>query len=124
MLTDKSITADNLTKTETKVYYLNALGLQVKEIADMLQMEYETAKSHMKNIKAKFKLQKDKEVTAHFWCSIVGSDLKEAKKRIIATCLLLTLLLYIPFDQRMTRTNRLSNRARITAVARRYDYTA
>ena len=116
---------EGLTATEKKVYFLNGAGMQIKEIADILKTSYETAKSHMKNLKAKLGLQKDKEVTAHFWCNLAGKDLEEVKRVIISSCLILILLLYIPFDQvqmRETRTN--NNRVRRSLVIRRNDYTA
>lgn len=104
---------DVLTSTEKKVYCLNGVGKQTKEIADIMKSSYETAKSHMKNIKAKLGLQKDKEVTAHFWCSLVGKDFDEVKRQIIASCLLLIFLLFIPFDQHeMRETRNFNNRAR------------
>lgn len=119
------IQMDVLTSTEKKVYCLNGVGKQTKEIADILKSSYETAKSHMKNIKAKLGLQKDKEVTAHFWCSLIGKDLDEVKRQIMASCLLIVFLLSIPFDQHQTReTRNFNNRARRTIVARRNEYTA
>jgi|GEM_PF-2030591 len=125
MQTDKIVTAEVLTATEKKVYQLNGLCLQVKEIADKMGIAYETAKSHMKNIKAKLGLQKDKEVTAHFWCSLAGKDFDEVKRQIIASCLLVIFLLFIPFDQyQMRETRNFNNRARRTIVARRNEYTA
>ncbi|MBF0577706.1 helix-turn-helix transcriptional regulator [Dysgonomonas sp. GY617] len=114
-----------LTLTENKFYNLNGLGFQIKEIAEKMGIAYETAKSHMKNIKIKLDLQKDKEVTAHFWCNLVGADMDEVKKRVMASCLLLIFLLYIPFDHLQMRENRnAETRAGRTIVARRNDYTA
>jgi hypothetical protein len=79
----------------------------------------------MKNIKAKLGLQKDKELTAHFWCSLVGKDLDEVKRQIMASCLLVIFLMSIPFEQYQMRENRhFNNRARRTIVARRNEYTA
>jgi DNA-binding CsgD family transcriptional regulator len=125
MQADRVIEVDGLTATENKVYCLNGVGKQTKEIADILKSSYETAKSHMKNIKAKLGLQKDKEVTAHFWCSLIGKDLDEVKRQIMASCLLIVFLLSIPFDQHQTReTRNFNNRARRTIVARRNEYTA
>jgi DNA-binding CsgD family transcriptional regulator len=114
------IEVDGLTATESKVYCLNGVGKQTKEIADILKSSYETAKSHMKNIKVKLGLQKDKEVTAHFWCSLVGKDFDEVKRQITASCLLVIFLLFIPFDQyRMRETRTYNNRARRSVVAKR-----
>lgn len=109
-----------LTSTEKKVYCLNGVGKQTKEIADILKSSYETAKSHMKNIKVKLGLQKDKEVTAHFWCSLVGKDFDEVKRQIMASCLLVIFLLFIPFDQyQMRETRTYNSRTRRSVVARR-----
>lgn len=125
MLTNKIIDIESLTETENKVYCLNGVGKQTKEIADILKSSYETAKSHMKNIKVKLGLQKDKEVTAHFWCSLAGKDLDEVKKQIVASLFLLIFICYIPFDTYQMRENRLTEtRASRSIVARRNDYTA
>lgn len=114
-----------LTATENKVYCLNGIGKQTKEIAEILNSSYETAKSHMKNIKVKLGLQKDKEITAHFWCNLVGKDFDEVKKLIISSMFLVIFLLYIPFDNPEIRETRLCNRtARRVIVARRNDYTS
>nr|DAM03116.1 MAG TPA: hypothetical protein [Caudoviricetes sp.] len=120
-----NIITEPLTETESKVYQLNGLGMQIKEIAESLQSSYETAKSHMKAIKAKLGLQKDKEVTAHFWCNLVGENMDEVKRQIMASCLLMIFLLYIPFDHMQMRENRnMESRARRSIVARRNDLTA
>lgn len=84
-----------LTRTEQKVYALNGLGKQTKEIADIMKSSYETTKSHMKNIKVKLGLQKDKEVTAHFWCTLSGKDFESVKQQVMASNLLLVALLMI-----------------------------
>jgi DNA-binding CsgD family transcriptional regulator len=112
-----------LTSTEKKVYCLNGVGKQTKEIADIMKSSYETAKSHMKNIKVKLGLQKDKEVTAHFWCSLVGKDFDEEKRQIMAACLLVIFILFIPFDQCWVRERRnFNNRAGKTIVARKNEF--
>lgn len=120
MQANSIVEVDVLTSTEKKVYCLNGVGKQTKEIADIMKSSYETAKSHMKNIKAKLGLQKDKEVTAHFWCSLVGKDFDEVKRQIMASCLLVIFILFIPFDQyQMRKTRNLNNRARRTIVTRK-----
>lgn len=125
MQANKIVEVDVLTSTEKKVYCLNGVGKQTKEIADIMKSSYETAKSHMKNIKAKLGLQKDKEVTAHFWCSLAGKDFDEVKRQIVASCLLVIFLLFIPFEQyQMREARNFTNRARRTIVARRNEYTA
>jgi DNA-binding CsgD family transcriptional regulator len=125
MQANSIVEVDVLTSTEKKVYCLNGVGKQTKEIADIMKSSYETAKSHMKNIKAKLGLQKDKEVTAHFWCSLVGKDFDEMKRQIMASCLLVIFLLFIPLDQyQMRETRNFNNRARRTIVSRRNEYTA
>lgn len=125
MQANSIVEMDVLTSTEKKVYCLNGVGKQTKEIADILKSSYETAKSHMKNIKIKLGLQKDKEVTAHFWCSLIGKDLDEVKRQIMASCLLMIFLLFIPFEQyQMRETRSFNNRTRRTIIARRNEYTA
>lgn len=84
MQTNNIVEVDGLTATENKVYCLNGVGKQIKEIAEILNSSYETAKSHMKNIKQKLGLQKDKEITAHFWCMLVGKNFDE----VIKCCLM------------------------------------
>lgn len=124
MLANKIILED-LTEQENTTYNLNGAGLQVKEIAEKMGIAYETVKTYMKGIKEKLGLSKDKEVTAHFWCNLVGKDFDEVKKQIMASCLLLIFLLYIPFDHLQMRENRnLETRANRSIVARRNDYTA
>lgn len=124
MLTDKTIIVEALTETENKVYCLNGIGKQTKEIADIMKSSYETAKSHMKNIKVKLGLQKDKEVTAHFWCNLVGENLDEVKRQIIASVFLVIFIITVPvdFDTKRCERFRLSNRQ--TTLYRRNDYTA
>ena len=116
---------NRLTATESKVYSLNGIGKQTKEIADIMQSSYETSKSHMKNIKTKLGLSKDKEVTAHFWCNLVGKDFDEVKKQIIASCLLITFLAFIPFEQQhqMREARRFCSRSRTGVVVRRNELT-
>lgn len=124
MQTNKLVEVDGLTATENKVYCLNGVGKQIKEIAEILNSSYETAKSHMKNIKQKLGLQKDKEITAHFWCRLVGKNFDEVKKFIISSLLLLVFVLFLPFEQPQMRESRMCNtRARRTVVYRRNDYT-
>lgn len=124
MQTNSVVEVSVLTSTERKVYSLNGVGKQTKEIADIMKSSYETAKSHMKNIKAKLGLQKDKEVTAHFWCSLVGKDFDEVKRQIMASCLLVIFILFIPFEQYQMRESRnYNNRARRTIAARRNENT-
>lgn len=124
-LTENNIQLSQLTPKENTAYNLNGTGLQAKEIADKMGVAYETVKSYMKSIKEKLGLQVDKEVTAHFWCSLAGKDLDEVKRQIIASCLLLIFLLYIPFDHaQMRETRNYGSRARRSVVARRNDYTA
>ncbi len=114
-----NIITEPLTLTEEKVYRLNGLGMQIKEIAEKLQSSYETVKSHMKSIKGKLRLQKDKEVTAHFWCNLVGENMDEVKKQIIASLFLILFIYSIPFDTYRMRENRVREfRARSSMVRR------
>ena len=116
---NKIIEIDVLTATENRVYCLNGVGKQIKEIADLMKSSYETTKFHMKNIKTKLNLQKDKEVTAHFWCSLAEKDFSQIKKQIISSCLLLLFLSFIPFERIQMRENRVNEcRARRTIIAR------
>lgn len=79
------IQINSLTKTENKVYNLNGVGLQVKEIADILCSSNETIKKHMKNIKDKLDIHKDKELTAHFCCTVAGIQFSMLKKTVLQT---------------------------------------
>lgn len=120
-----NIQTDVLTPTEKKVYCLNGVGKQTKEIAELLHSSYETAKSHMKNIKVKLGLQKDKEITAHFWCSLSGKDFDQVKRQIMASCLLAIFLVCIPLEHDpMRETKTCRTRANRSVVARRNPYTA
>lgn len=80
-----------LTKTQNKVYNLNGIGLQVKEIADLLCSSHETVKKHMKDIKEKLNIHKDKELTAHFFCVAMGVEFEDLKKKVlqITSCIIL-----------------------------------
>lgn len=95
-LAEKHIKLEELTRQENTAYNLNGAGLQAKEIAAQMGIAYETVKSYMKSIKEKLGLSKDKEITAHFWCNLVGKDFDEVRKQIISSCLLLIFLLYVP----------------------------
>lgn len=95
-LTEKHIELEELTGQENKAYNLNGAGLQTKEIAEHMEVAYETVKSYMKAIKQKLGLSKDKEITAHFFCQLMNQDFNEVKKQILASCLLLIFLLYVP----------------------------
>lgn len=118
----KVINVEALTVTEEKVYCLNGIGKQTKEIADILNSSYETAKSHMKNIKTKLGLGKDKEITAHFWCTLMDKDFDEVKRQVLATCLLVLFLIFIPFDTQIKASRHHSSRVRRTLIARRNEY--
>lgn len=117
-----NMTIEALTKTENKIYQLNGLCLQIKEIADKMGIAYETAKSHMKNIKIKLGLQKDKEVTAHFWCNLVGENMDEVKKQIMASLLLIIFVFLVPIDTEQRRANRTRLEKRRTIICRRNDF--
>lgn len=95
-LTNKNIQLPELTGQENRAYNLNGAGLQTKEIAEHMEVAYETVKSYMKAIKQKLGLSKDKEITAHFFCQLMNQDFNEVKKQILASCLLLIFLLYVP----------------------------
>lgn len=87
----KYIIIPELTEQENKTYNLNGAGLQAKEMAEKMGVAYETVKSYMKSIKEKLGLSKDKEITAHFWCSLVGKDFDEVRKQIISSCEIVTI---------------------------------
>lgn len=124
-LIESHIELEVLTVQENTTYNLNGAGLQIKEIAEKMGIAYETAKSYMKSIKVKLGLQKDKEVTAHFWCSMMGVNMKDETRRIIASVFLLIFICFIPFDTLQMRENRITEtRAGRTIVARRNDYTS
>ena len=109
-LTNKNIQLPELTGQENTAYNLNGAGLQTKEIADTMGVAYETVKSYMKAIKQKLGLSKDKEITAHFFCQLMDKDFDEVKKEIIASCLLLIFLLYVPNFLLTPLRGRTSNR--------------
>lgn len=124
-LTEKHIKLEELTGQENTAYNLNGAGLQVKEIAEQMGIAYETVKSYMKSIKEKLGLSKDKEITAHFWCSLVGKDFDEVRKQIISSCLFLIFILYVPtclFTPMRGRTTNI--RPRYNVSARRYEITS
>lgn len=123
--TENNIHLPELTPKENTAYNLNGAGLQAKEIADKMGVAYETVKSYMKSIKEKLGLQIDKEITAHFYCKMMGKDFAEIKKQIIASCLLLIFLLYVPtflLTPMRGRTNGQNQfRQNVTARVRRYE---
>lgn len=90
----------------------------------MMKSSYETTKSHMKNIKVKLRLQKDKKVKAHFWCNMVGENLDEVKRQIIASVFLVIFIVTVPVDFGNKRCERLRITNRQTTLYRRNDYTA
>lgn len=112
-----------LTGQENTAYNLNGAGLQTKEIADKMGVGYETVKSYMKAIKQKLGLNKDKEITAHFWCKMMDRDFSEIKKQIISSCLLLIFLLYLPCTAFPMRRRVTNNRVRHTIEVRRNELT-
>lgn len=81
-MTKRRIELVELTDQENITYNLNGEGLQVKEIAEQMGVAYETVKSYMKSIKVKLGLQKDKEVTAHFWRTMMDVSIKEATEKM------------------------------------------
>lgn len=108
-----------LTPAERKVYALNGIGKQMKEIADLMKSSYETAKCHMKSVKSKLGLQKDKEVTAHFWCNLTGEDFEEVRRQITASCLMLIFVVNIPFFHHQMREGRTETHQCRTSVSGR-----
>lgn len=113
-----------LTGKENTAYSLNGAGLQTKEIADKMGVGYETVKSYMKAIKQKLGLNKDKEITAHFWCNMMDRDFSEIKKQIISSCLLLIMILYAPFDASPMRGRVRNTRSIRTCISvSRRDFT-
>ncbi len=124
-LTKNNIQLPELTGQENTAYNLNGAGLQVKEIAEQMGIAYETVKSYMKSIKEKLGLSKDKEITAHFWCNLVGKDFDEVRKQIISSCLLLIFILYVPTCIYAPMRGRTTNyRTRYNITARRYESTS
>jgi len=122
MQTEKNIQLPELTPKENTAYNLNGAGLQAKEIAEQMGIAYETVKSYMKSIKEKLGLSKDKELTAHFWCSLVGKNFDEVRKQIISSCLLLIFILYAPTCLFAPMRGRITNmRPRYNVSARRYE---
>lgn len=99
-----------LTEAEDRVYKLMGIGLQNKEIAEILGVVEETIKSHIKNIKRKIKLRKDKEVVAYFWCEVFGTTLEEQRKNILSAIVCLFFLCIIPISDIDKRRLRLRNR--------------
>jgi len=90
--------ADELTKTQQKVYKLLAAGKSYKEIADILDKPLETIKSHIREIKLRVPYQKQGEIIASFWCEMFGASFEEQRKQIIASCLTLLLIATIQMD--------------------------
>lgn len=113
-----------LTGQENTAYSLNGAGLQTKEIADKMGISYETVKSYMKAIKHKLGLSKDKEITAHFFCKLMDRDFTEIRKQIISSCLLLIIILYVPFDACQMRGRVRNTRSIRTCISvSRRDFT-
>lgn len=123
MKTKSIVELKELTKTQNKVYNLNGIGLQVKEIADLLCSSHETVKKHMKDIKEKLNIHKDKELTAHFFCVAMGIEFEELKKTVlqIVGCLLICAmtsqsLFHISDSEDMIRNRERRTSARIARI--------
>jgi len=89
---------NGLTKTQEKVFKLNAAGLSYCEIADLLEISQETVKTHFKNIKEILKMQKANELSGFYMCKLNGQDWQEVRKQIIKSVVGLGLSLLIFFQ--------------------------
>lgn len=118
MKTKSIVELKELTKTQNKVYNLNGIGLQVKEIADLLCSSHETVKKHMKDIKEKLNIHKDKELTAHFFCVAMGIEFEELKKTVlqIVGCLLICAMTSQSLFHITDSEDMIRNRERRTSV--------
>lgn len=100
-----------LTKTEDKIDRLN-ISMQQKEIADFLGISLETVKTHMKHIKVKRKLNKDKELAAFRLCQILGKNYEDIKSQIIASCICLIFIFNLSIETNVTDKRRFRFRLR------------
>lgn len=71
----------HLTETEMKVLKLLSGGRSVKEIADKLNTSYDTARTHIENIKTKTGLSKNTELIGYFVSEINCKEFSLEKLR-------------------------------------------
>lgn len=71
----------HLTKTETKVLKWLSSGYSVKEIAEKMNMSYDTARTHVENIKSKTGLSKNTELMGYYVAELNGKEFSLTKLR-------------------------------------------
>jgi DNA-binding CsgD family transcriptional regulator len=77
-----------LSKRESQILGLVAVGLSPDEIGDRLYISRETVRKTVCNIKSKLSLGKATELAAYFWCKTFGASFDEQRRRIMASCML------------------------------------
>lgn len=82
-----------LSRRENQILSLTAVGMTPNEIGDVLFISHTTVQTTQRNIKRKLNLQKAAELTAYYWCNVLGSTLEEQKKRILSTTLAIGIFL-------------------------------
>ena len=71
----------HLSEQEMKVLKYMSGGLSVKEIADKLNISYDTARTHVENIKSKTGLSKNTELIGYYASEITGKEFSLEKLR-------------------------------------------
>lgn len=82
-----------LSRRETEILSLNAVGLSAKEIAQRLFISPETVRKTFSNAKEKTGLNKASELASYFTCFMNGINYDEFKKQIIAASMLLIFII-------------------------------
>lgn len=71
----------HFTKTEKEVLKWMSSGRSVKEIADKMNISYDTARTHVENIKAKTGISKNTELMGYYVAELNGKKFNLAKLR-------------------------------------------
>lgn len=83
--TEKCVYCDkhkpHLTKTECNVLKLLSSGYSAKEIAGKKNMSYDTARTHVENIKSKTGLSKNTELIGYYVAELNGKEFSLSKLR-------------------------------------------
>ena len=82
-----------LSKRESQILSLHAIGLTPDEIGDQLSITRETARTSLRNIKSKVNWHKASELTAYWWCSQFNIDFEEKRKQVLSAILTLCILI-------------------------------
>lgn len=111
-----------LTKREAEIAELLAWGATKKDVANALFVSERTVENHARNIFDKTGVSKINELSAWWFCTTfhISFDLSPLKRKAIATCLLLLVVVQIAQGQSIVRARcRTTTRTTRVRTARR-----